>query len=189
MTELIEKFIFRLKVLKRFQIFTILVRYLLGAAFVWASILKIKGIRFAPEPGENIPIDSLSHFLEALYSFGFYWHFIGWGQLIAGFLLMSQAFSTLGAVVYFPIMLNVFIITIYFQSPEILTITSLMLLANIYLLFWDWNRLKFIVLDNPGGYVDQATQFSRQKIWAYIGVLLCIVILVLRIISTRYISL
>ncbi len=189
MLELLEKFVFRLKALKHFQIFTILVRYLLGAAFVWASILKIKGVRFAPEPSENIPIESLAHFLEALYRFSFYWYFIGWGQLIAGFLMMSQAFSSVGAVVYFPIMLNIFIITLSFQSPEILTITSLMLLGNIYLLLWDWNRLKFIVLYKPSGYVDQTTQFSRHKIWTYIGILLCIVIIVFRIISTRHISL
>ncbi len=180
MIALMEKFIFRLKVLKHFQIFTILVRYLLGAAFVWASVLKIKGIRFAPEPGEHIPVDSLPHFLEALYRFGFYWYFIGWGQLIAGFLIMSQIFSTIGAVVYFPIILNVFVITIYFQSPGILAITSLMLLANIYLLFWDWNRLKFMILYKPGEYIDQTTPFSRQKTWTYIGILLCIVILVFR---------
>lgn len=181
-----EKFLFRLKSLKSFQVFTVLVRYLLGAAFVWASILKIKGIRFEPHSGENTPIGSLSHLLEAMYRSGFYWYFIGWGQLVAGFLIMSQIFSTLGAVLYFPIMLCIFILTTAFQGPVFLTMTSLMLLANIYLLLWDWNRLKFIILNNPGEYVDQITQFSRQKIWAYIGILLCIVILIFRIISTRH---
>jgi len=181
-----EKFLFRLKSFQLFQIFTIFVRYLLGMAFVWASILKIRGIRFTPESAENTPINSLPHLLEAMYRSGFYWYFIGWGQLIAGFLLMSQIFSTLGAVVYFPMMLSIFVLTTYFQSPGILTVTSLMLLANIYLLLWDWNRLKFIVLDKPGEYVDQTTPFSKQKIWAYIGILLCIVISIFRVIITGY---
>jgi len=75
-----EKIIFRLKLIKSFQVFTIFVRYLLGIAFVWASILKIKGIRFEPNSGENTPIGSLSHLLEAMYRSGFYWYFIGWGQ-------------------------------------------------------------------------------------------------------------
>jgi uncharacterized membrane protein YphA (DoxX/SURF4 family) len=180
-----DKLLFRLKSFKLFQIFTIFVRYLLGMAFVWASILKIRGIRFTPESAENAPINSLPHLLEAMYRSGFYWSFIGWGQFIAGFLLMSQTFSTLGAIVYFPIMLIIFILTTYFQSPGILAVTSLMLLANIYLLLWDWNRLKFIVVDKPGEYVDQTTSFSRQKTWAYIGILLCIVITIFRVMTTR----
>lgn len=180
-----EKFLFRLKLLKRFQILTIFTRYLLGIAFAWASIFKIKGIRFTPESAENAPINSLPHLLEAMYRSGFYWYFIGWGQFIAGFLIMSQIFSTLGAVVYFPIMLSIFVLTTYFQSPGILTVTSLMLLANIYLLLWDWNRLKFIVSGKPSEYVDQTTPFSKQKIWPYIGILLFIVITIFRVVSTR----
>ena len=180
-----EKLLFRLKVLWLFQLFTIFVRYLLGMAFVWASILKIRGVRFTPKSGEHMPIDSLSHLLESMYRSGFYWYFIGWGQFLAGFLIMSQTFSILGAVVYFPIMLSIFILTTYFQSTGILIVTSLMLLANIYLLLWDWNKLKFIVLNKPGEYVDQTTPFSRHKIWAYIGILLCIVISIFRVIVTR----
>lgn len=179
-----EKIIFKFKLLWPFQVFTIFVRYLLGIAFIWASILKIKGIRFEPHSGENMPIGSLSHLLEAMYRSGFYWYFIGWGQLLAGFLIMSQIFSTLGAVVYFPIMLAIFILTTAFQGPVFLTMTSLMLLANIYLLLWDWNKLKFIVLNNPGEYADQTTQFSRQKIWSYTGIFLSIAIVIFRIIST-----
>jgi uncharacterized membrane protein YphA (DoxX/SURF4 family) len=183
-----EKFIFRLKTLKHFQIFTIFVRYLLGAAFVWASILKIRGVRFTPQSGENMPVGSLPHLLESMYRSGYYWYFIGWAQLAAGFLMMSQVFSTLGAIVYFPIMLNILLITTAFQSPEVLTITSLMLLANIYLLLWDWNRLKFIVLNKPGEYADPVTRFSKQRIWTYAGILLCIAIAIFRIISTNNVS-
>lgn len=179
-----EKFLFRLKLRKPFQVFTLLVRYLLGSAFVWASILKIRGIRFTPESAENAPMNSLPHLLETMYRVGFYWHFIGWAQFVAGFFLMSQTFSTLGAVMYFPMMLSIFILTTYFQSPEILSVTSLMLLANSYLLVWDFNRLKFIVLDKPGEYVDQTTPFSRKKSWAFIGIFLWLAITIFRVITT-----
>lgn len=181
-----EKFLFSLKSRKIFQVFTIFVRYLLGAAFVWASVLKIRGIRFTPTSAEHAPIHSLPHLLESMYRSGFYWYFIGWAQYTAGFLLMSQVFSTLGAVVYFPLMLSIFILTTYFQSPGILAVTSLMLLANIYLLLWDWNRIKFIVLNKPGEYIDQSTPFSRQKIWTYIGIGLWILISIFRVISTQH---
>ena len=173
---------------KYFQVFTIFVRNLLGIAFVWSSILKIRGVRFTPESGESMPIDSLYHLLESMYRSGFYWYFIGWGQFIAGFLIMSQAFSTLGAIIYFPIMLSIFIITISFQSLSILAVTSLMLLANIYLLLWDWNRLKFLILFKPGVYTDHATAFSSQKMWTYSSIVLCIGIAIFRFVSTGHID-
>ncbi len=183
-----EKFLSGLKGLKSFQMLTILVRYLLGTAFVWASILKIEGVRFEPQSGENTPINSLSHLLETMYRSGFYWSFIGWGQFIAGFLIMSQIFSTFGAVVYLPIILSIFILTTAFKASVFLTMTSLMLLANIYLLFWDWNRLKFIILNKPGEYIDQSTQFSRQRTWTYFGILLFVLISIFRVISTRHLA-
>ncbi len=179
-----EKFIANLKSYKSIQLFTILVRYLLGTAFVWASILKIKGIRFEPQSGEHAPIHSLSHLLESMYRSGFYWSFIGWGQFLTGFLIMSQVFSTLGAVVYFPIILSICILTTEFEAPVFLAMTSSMLLANIYLLLWDWNRLKFIVLHKPGAFVDQATGFSRNKIWTYTGIVLFLLITIYRFVST-----
>lgn len=184
-----EKFIFKIKQIAVFQLFTIFLRYLLGAAFIWASILKIRGIRFTPFSGENAPINSLPHLLESMYQSGFYWYFIGWGQLIAGFLLMSQIFSTLGAIAYFPIILNIVVLTTYFDSPGILAITSLMLLANIYLLLWDWNKLKFVVLNNPGDYTNQSIQISDKNIWIYLGILFFIAIVVFRILTTRNVNL
>jgi len=184
-----EKFILQIKQIALFHIFTIFLRYLLGTAFVWASILKIRGIRFTPFSGENAPISSLPHLLESMYQFGFYWHFIGCGQLVAGFLLMSQIFSTLGAIVYFPIILNIFVLTTYFESPGILAITSLMLLANIYLLLWDWNKLKFVVLNDPGDYTNQSLQLSGKKFWIYLGIFFFIAIIVIRVLNTRHVNL
>jgi uncharacterized membrane protein YphA (DoxX/SURF4 family) len=168
------------------QLFTIGLRYLLGSAFVFASIFKIEGIRFTPHSGENAPIDTLPHFFEAMYQAGIYWHFIGWGQMIAGLLLMSQAFSTLGAVTFFPIMLNIFVITISFESPNVLLITSLMLLSNVYLLLWDWNKLKFIFLSEPWPYLDDNTALSKWKGWTYSGLFLFFAVVSLRLFQIHF---
>ena len=158
-----EKFVSTLKQLVIFQLFTILLRYVLGGAFVYASIFKILGIRFTPKSGASAPINTLPHFMEAMYQSGYYWYFIGWGQLIIGFLLLSQLFSTVGAVAFFPLMLmlNIVVITTSFDSVSVLIITSLMLLANLYLLLWDWNRLKFIVLPQPQQYSDNTAELSK----------------------------
>ena len=97
------------------NIFAIYLRYLIGGAFVFSTIPKILGQRFTTANGETAPIDTWIHFFETLYRSGIYWQFLGWGQLVAGLLLMTQFYSTLGALVFLPIILNVFVITISYQ--------------------------------------------------------------------------
>ncbi len=117
------------------QIFIIYTRYLIGGAFVFASLIKIKGTRFTTESGEFNPINSAWHFFETMYQSGLYWRFIGVGQLIAGFLLMTQRYAKLGALVNLPIILNIFIITLSYYFAFTPVITGLMLLANLALIF------------------------------------------------------
>ena len=176
-----EKLVSKLKQIVIFQLFTILLRYLLGLAFVYASVFKILGIRFTQKSGESAPINTLPHLMEAMYQSGYYWYFIGWGQLIIGFLLLSQLFSTLGAVAFFPLMLNIVMITTSFDSVNVLIITCLMLLANIYLLLWDWNKLKFIVLPQPHHYEDNNAELSKRKVWVYLGMLLFLIVVLYRL--------
>ena len=163
-----------------FQLFTIGLRYVLGASFVYASVFKIDGIRFTPESGKNAPIDSLPHFFETMYQSGFYWQFIGWGQMIAGLLLMSQLFSTVGAVAFFPILMSIWVITFSFESTGVLLITSLMLLGNIYLLLWDWNRIKYLLLPAPGDFVDDNPAFFKRNVWVYLGLILFLMVIYIR---------
>ena len=81
-------------------IFIIYLRYLIGGAFVFSSIIKIQGHRFTTDSGADYPINSAWHLFETLYQSGLYWSFLGWSQLIAGALLMTQRFAALGAVMF-----------------------------------------------------------------------------------------
>jgi hypothetical protein len=122
-------------------LFVIYLRYLIGFAFVFASIVKIKGERFTSIPAS----EPVGYFFEAMYQSGFYWNFLGWAQFISGALLMSQRFSTIGAMVFFPVILNVCLITnsIDFGSGTPV-ITTLMLAGTTFLLLWDYK--KWIIL-------------------------------------------
>ncbi|MBO6534282.1 MAG: DoxX family protein [Muricauda sp.] len=126
------------------QILIIYIRYLLGGAFVFASLIKIKGLRFTSESGALEPIGSAWHFFETMYQSGLYWKFIGMAQLIAGFLLMTQRFSKLGALINLPIILNVFIITLSYYFAYTPVITGSMLVANLLLIIWEWNEIKIL---------------------------------------------
>ena len=151
----------RLKSFFLAQIFIIYTRYLIGGAFVFSSIIKIKGKRFTTNSQEDAPLGSAMHFFETLFQTGFYWQFIGWAQLLAGFLLMTQRYAKLGALVNFPILLNVFVITISMDFGGTPLITGLMLAANLMLLIWHWGELKSLI-NLP--YAPEAKDQEENKI-------------------------
>lgn len=155
------------------QIFIIYTRFLIGGSFVFASIVKIKGERFMTDMSmiEGSPIHSAAHMFETLYQSGIYWKFIGVSQLIAAFLLMTQRFSKLGALTFFPIILNVFVITVSYDFAGTVYITSLMLLANIALLVWDWDELKVLFNFYPTG-ITNKNSFEKMRIWELCGLTL-----------------
>ena len=166
------QFIDKLRTFLFFKLMTIYLRYLIGFAFVFASIVKIQGKRFTQIPAT----EPIGYFFEAMYSTGMYWNFLGWGQFISGALLMTQRFSTVGAMVFLPVILNVFMIThsIDFGSGTPL-VTTLMLLGTIYLIAWDYK--KWIILFYPDHRIklDLTTQprdqFMTHPIWTVTGII------------------
>ncbi|MCK8520922.1 hypothetical protein M0D21_05060 [Aquimarina sp. D1M17] len=152
------------------QIFIIYTRYLIGGTFVFASIIKIKGDRFTGNSGALNPIDSAWHFFETIYQSGLYWQFIGWSQLIAGFLLMTQRYSKLGALINFPIILNIFVITLSYYFAYTPVVTGLMLFANIILLLWEWDELKILVHLNPK--FNTTMRLEKDVLWQVLGLIL-----------------
>jgi hypothetical protein len=168
---------------------TIYLRYLIGFAFVFASFVKIEGKRFTQLPAS----DPVGHFFESMYQTGFYWQFLGWSQFIAGSLLVTQRFASLGAMVFFPVILNVCVIThsINFGMGTPL-ITSLMLLGTIYLLLWDYKkwfilfqRDKYIKLDLTS---EQEDMLMTDPVWTYTGILFVVMSIIPEIFGWRYLA-
>ena len=126
----------------------IISRLLLALAFVPTALVKVLGQRFT-----SIGIDTpIGFFFEALYRSGDYWRFIGAAQLVAGLLLLVPRTALLGAVAYFPIILNIFAITVSLQFSGTRVVTGLMLLACLFLLCWDYHRLAALVWGQNAGY-------------------------------------
>jgi len=123
------------------RVFTVVTRILLALGFTPSGITKVLGNRFTILGVDN----PVGFFFEAMYRTGFYWRFLGLCQLAAALLLLIPRTATIGALVYFPLILNIFVITIalHFQGTPV--ITGLMLLASIYLLCWDYDKLKHLI--------------------------------------------
>lgn len=72
---------------------------------------------------------------------------LAFSQVIAGALLLSGRFSTLGAIVAFPIFLMITAVTVS-QHWGIAFVNKIFLAMNVALLLRDWNKLKFLVIDD-----------------------------------------
>lgn len=118
--------------------FTVFTRVVLALGFLPSGLTKVLGNRFTVLGVD----DPVGFFFEALYRSGFYWNFLGLCQLAAALLLLVPRTATLGALLYFPIILNIFVLTLSMHFTGTPFITGLMLLADLYLLCWDYDRLK-----------------------------------------------
>ena len=136
----LERFHSKAKGNKWVRYFAIFCRVILAVGFIPSGIVKIMGERFTALPNNH----PLGHYLEALHHTGYYYPFIGVTQVIAAILLLIPRTALLGAIVYFPIILNICILA-YASRFEGTRITTLMVMANLFLLAWDYNRLKHIL--------------------------------------------
>src|SRR6187399_175008 len=152
------------------KLFIIYLRYLIGGAFVFSSVVKIKGERFTSVDGSDTPLNSPFHLLETLYQSGLYWKFLGFAQILAGLLLMTQRYAKLGALMFLPIITNIFVITVSYGFTGTPYITGLMLLANILLVLWDWDELKILVNKTP--VIENKNNWMHDKVWEITGLVL-----------------
>jgi uncharacterized membrane protein YphA (DoxX/SURF4 family) len=161
---------------KWMRYFAVFCRVMLAAGFIPAGLVKVAGERFTGLPSNH----PLGHYFDALFLTRYYYTFVGAGQLTAALLLLIPRTALLGAVLYFPIILNIWVLSsaTRFNGTRI---TTLMLLANLFLLVWDYDRLKHIlpvgraVEDHPA-----PVKTSKFPIW-FFGFALAAVVSVIAI--------
>ena len=134
--------------------FAVFCRVVLPLGFIPAAFVKVNGERFTGLPSNN----PLGHYFDALLLTGFYYTFIGVAQIITSLLLLIPRTALLGALCYFPIILNIFVLThaTRFDGTRIVT---LMLLANVFLLIWDFDRLRAVLQPGESVRADAGSKF------------------------------
>jgi len=121
--------------------FAVFCRVALAAGFLPSGFVKIMGERFT-SLSDNQP---MGHYLEALSHTGYYYTYIGIAQMTAAFLLLIPGTAALGAVLYFPIILNICILSLAVRFEGSLITSPLMVVANVFLLCWYYDRLKYLL--------------------------------------------
>jgi uncharacterized membrane protein YphA (DoxX/SURF4 family) len=156
---------------KWIRYFSVFCRIILAAGFIPAGIVKVTGERFTGLPSNH----PLGHYFDALFLTRYYYTFIGVGQLAAALLLLIPRTALLGAILYFPIILNIWVLAsaTRFNGTRL---TTLMLLASLFLLIWDYDRLKQILsLRQPIEDHRVAVRTSKFPIWFFGAVLAAVV--------------
>jgi hypothetical protein len=127
-------------------LFTAVTRVLLALAFLPSGLVKLMGQRFT-----TLPVTTpVGHFFDGFFAAPEFYRFVGAAQLAAALLLLFPWTAALGAVLYLPIIVNIFVITIAVDFRGTQVVSGLMLLANVYLLAWDYDRWKGLLPGSPG---------------------------------------
>lgn len=178
----IEEIYYEAKSDKWLKGFAVFCRIALAASFLPAGWVKIMGERFASGLPSNNP---LGHYFDALYLTGYYYTFIGIAQIVIAILLLIPRTSLLGALMYFPVIINICVLT-YATRFDGTRLVTMMVLASLFLLIWDYDRLKHILpfkqpkTDSP---VLKKPLGKRLRIIFFGG---CFVVLAIIIIGTFY---
>lgn len=125
------------------QVLAVLTRVLLALAFIPSGLLKVLGLPFTQLPQS----DPVGAFFAGFFAAPGYYRFVGTAQMAAAVLLIFPRTATLGACLYLPIAVNIAAITVSIGPSFAMTrvVATGMLLANLCLLAWDWDRLRPIL--------------------------------------------
>lgn len=138
----LERFHARVVGIPALVLFAAVVRVMLALAFLPSGWVKLVGHRFT-----TLPVTTpVGFFFEGFFQASGYYRFVGAMQLLAALLLLIPATASLGAAVYLPIIINIFAITVAVGFGGTSVIAGMLLLGNIFLLCWDFDRWRGLVL-------------------------------------------
>jgi len=145
--------------------FTVFNRVALAAGFLPAGYVKITGERFT-DLHNNQP---MGHYLEALFHTGYYYTFIGVAQILAAVLLLIPRTALLGVLIYLPIILNICLLSLSVRFEGSLLTSPLMVVSCIYLLCWDYHKLKPIFYSGVVIVTTPKTNNNKFPFWFFGG--------------------
>jgi uncharacterized membrane protein YphA (DoxX/SURF4 family) len=154
--------------MKTRDFYLLLIRLFLGYVFASSGLCKLCDGQFAQLIGPPHLIRDL-----AKYDLGLFAHFIAYGQVIVGFLVMSQRFSLLGLVMLLPINLSILMVTTSQHWQGTPYVNAFLSLLNILALLGEWKSLRFFILPEAAVQIPpQVNALFPQSKWAFAGLVL-----------------
>jgi uncharacterized membrane protein YphA (DoxX/SURF4 family) len=131
-----------------FNLSVVGVRILLGFIFFTAGMGKLTN-------GDYFPVTMFPMSLEKMlapYGLSLWGAFVAWSQVVIGFLLLSQRFATLGAIMSLPLILNIFVVTVSLQFVGTPYLNGFLIALNLFLLAADYHKIKFLFCDDVSAF-------------------------------------
>ena len=109
----------------------------------------IEQVKAGEEVAPNTDILMIKNYIFGMKQTNYFWQFLGFAELLAGVLILSQIFWMLGAIIALPLTLNIFLFHLFLETHETgeLLLTMALLLINIWFLIASYEKWKSIVVD------------------------------------------
>ncbi|MBB4080949.1 putative membrane protein YphA (DoxX/SURF4 family) [Lewinella aquimaris] len=185
LAERLDRLHYRVRQNRWLHFFAVFNRIALAAGFIPSGMVKILGERFT-DLTVNHP---LGHFLDAFFLTGYYYTFVGVMQVTAAVLLLIPRTALLGAFIYLPIILNILVLSLSVRFQGSMLTAPLMLLANLYLLCWDYHKIRLIF---PWNYAAAAALVPPREEQTYrfpVRFVAAVVIAVFSVVATVFATL
>ncbi len=159
--------------------FSIFLRLALAWGFIASGMVKILGERFASGLSVNHP---MGQYLQALHNTGYYYTFIGVVQVLAAVLLLVPRTVVLGALLYFPVILNICILSYAMRFEGSILTSPLMVLGSLFLICWNYDKIKYILPFNqvpgPASHPKQtlSNKFPTKFFFGSLAIIVAIVL-------------
>lgn len=105
--------------MKAIKIVIIILNLYVGGFMIYGSLGKFKPtpkpteiiekVQKGEEVAPNIDVLKIKNYIFGMKQSGFFWPFLGIMEFLVGFLLVSQVFSRIGAIVALPLTFNIFL--------------------------------------------------------------------------------
>jgi len=144
---------------KYLKIIRILFTLILGGMMILGGLHKFESPSPAPtevvetikkgkEVAPNTEVLKIKNYVFGMQQTNYFWQFLGFVELLAGVLLISQVFSLMGAIIALPVTINIFLFHFFLEPNELeeliqMTILLLINLAIIGFSFKLWKPMLY----------------------------------------------
>lgn len=145
--------------MKTIKILIIILNLYVGGFMIYGSFGKFKPtpkpteiiekVQSGEEIAPNDDVLKIKNYIFGMKQTGFFWPFLGIMEFLAGFLLVSQVFSRIGAIIALPLTINIFLFHLFLEADEVgdLLQTMALMIANIILIGTTYKIWKPLIFD------------------------------------------
>ena len=109
----------------------------------------IEQVKKGEEVAPSTEVLMIKNYIFGMKQTNYFWQFLGFAELLAGALLLSQFFARIGAIIALPLTLNIFLFHLFLEFEEVgeLGLTFGLFAANIALIAFSYRIWKPLLLD------------------------------------------